>query len=808
MGDVITIDDEGINDENSEVTEVSSVLITKVDTADPLTESEETRKTRKKRVKNGVSDEVDDSVTNSESGLSTCNLTAGEKTEKKVITVTRSTTVKEEVTKKIHDSEEENGLAGAAYRSRLKSDKMTSEEASAFPDIDMLPASSHKLFLYIRNSILHLWHQNPNEELALEAVMKKIEPPYNSDPTLVKRVFAYLDRYGFINFGIYKKIPLMRPKKGRVIVIGAGISGLIAAQQLQHFGLEVFVLEGRDRVGGRIATFRKGHYIADLGAMVVTGLGGNPIATLARQFPMELYRIKTKCPLYEATGNTVPKEKDEMIEKEFNRSLEATSYISHQLDLNMVNGKPVSLGQALEWVIKAQEKSVKESQITHLSKIAELQEQLKGKLKESLAVKTKIVTMHGKYESLREEAEKTKNIQDLFQSRVLARLLNQLHDEWDSFQEAVQNIEKQLEELEANPPCDVYMSSNDRQIFDWHCANLEFANATPLTNLSLKHWDQDDDFELSGSHLTVRNGYSCVPIALSEGLDIRLSNPVNIIKYDCDGVEVTYTTKNNMRGVLRGDAVLCTLPLGVLKQAVAAASNSKSANYQCPPNTVKFDPPLPVWKTNPIQRLGFGNLNKVVLCFDKVFWDANVNLFGHVGQTTNSRGEMFLFWNLYKSPVLIALVAGEAAAVMENVSDDVIISRCLAVLKSIFGNSSVPVPKETIVTRWRTDPWAKGSYSFVSTGASGCDYDILASPVKGAARDPQNSGPSKASPRLFFAGEHTIRNYPATVHGAMLSGLREAGRIADALFGKPYAPKLTHKRSPVPSSVPDLITLQ
>ena len=71
-----------------------------------------------------------------------------------------------------------------------------------------------------------------------------------------------------------------------------------------------------------------------------------------------------------------------MIEKEFNRSLESTSYISHQLDLNMVNGKPVSLGQALEWVIKAQEKSVKESQITHLSKIAELQEQLKGKLKE------------------------------------------------------------------------------------------------------------------------------------------------------------------------------------------------------------------------------------------------------------------------------------------------------------------------------------------------------------------------------------------------------------------------------------------
>jgi len=42
-------------------------------------------------------------------------------------------------------------------------------------------------------------------------------------------------------------------------------------------------------------------------------------------------------------------------------------------------------------------------------------------------------------------------------------------------------------------------------------------------------------------------------------------------------------------------------------------------------------------------------------------------------------------------------------------------------------------------------------------------------------------------PRLFFAGEHTIRNYPATVHGALLSGLREAERIADQFLGAPYA---------------------
>lgn len=48
----------------------------------------------------------------------------------------------------------------------------------------------------------------------------------------------------------------------------------------------------------------------------------------------------------------VPKEKDEMVEQEFNRLLEATSYLSHQLDFNVLNNKPVSLGQALEVVIQ------------------------------------------------------------------------------------------------------------------------------------------------------------------------------------------------------------------------------------------------------------------------------------------------------------------------------------------------------------------------------------------------------------------------------------------------------------------------
>lgn len=119
--------------------------------------------------------------------------------------------------------------------------------------------------------------------------------------------------------------------------------------------MEVVVLEARDRVGGRIATFRKGPYIADLGAMVVTGLGGNPVTVLSRQINMELTKISQKCPLYESNGTTVPKDKDEMVEREFNRLLEATSYLSHSLDFNHCNGKPVSLGKGFFSIILSKE---------------------------------------------------------------------------------------------------------------------------------------------------------------------------------------------------------------------------------------------------------------------------------------------------------------------------------------------------------------------------------------------------------------------------------------------------------------------
>ncbi|XP_026733503.1 lysine-specific histone demethylase 1A-like isoform X1 [Trichoplusia ni] len=444
-----------------------------------------------------------------------------------------------------------NSLEGAAFQSRLPFDKMSSLEAECFSDL--VGPSSHT-FVQIRNRILKLWFEDPKKQLTQELAVQKMEAPYNGDPALVMRTHAFLERHGFINYGIYERTtPIPTPPKGKqrpkVIIIGAGVSGLAAARQLLSFGCEVVILEGRDRVGGRIVTYRKGPYVADLGAMVVTGLGGNPVTTLSVQMNMELHKIKQKCPLYEATGNQVPKHKDEMVEREFNRLLDATSYLSHQVDFNYYNDTPVSLGQALEWVIKLQQKNVKHKQIQHHKALITLQERLKTNINKMSDLKELLNSMKTEKDALLVERDKgvtgDASILQEFNLRRLNREMNLLCNEYDALVSTNSTVEEKIAQLETNPPSSVYLSVRDRQILDWHFANLEFANATPLGNLSLKHWDQDDDFEFTGNHLTVRNGYSCVPVALADGLDIRLGTAVTDIQYGGPGVTVKAVSTRN-----------------------------------------------------------------------------------------------------------------------------------------------------------------------------------------------------------------------------------------------------------------------
>ncbi len=137
---------------------------------------------------------------------------------------------------------------------------------------------------------------------------------------------------------------------------------------------------------------------------------------------------------------------------------------------------------------------------------------------------------------------------------------------------------------------------------------------------------------------------------------------------------------------------------------------------------------------------------------------------------TAQRGAFPVFLTQYATPaapILVAMTGGSFARSLEDAPNQVTVDRLMRILRGIFG-ASVPAPTATAMSRWSWNPMAKGSYSHIPPGGSADAFDLLAEPV---------------ADRLFFAGEATSRDHPGTVHGAYLSGLREAERVAERVRG-------------------------
>ena len=262
-------------------------------------------------------------------------------------------------------------------------------------------------------------------------------------------------------------------------------------------------------------------------------------------------------------------------------------------------------------------------------------------------------------------------------------------------------------------------------------------NLGDVNKLSSLDYDQEEKFGVEEALVT--NGYDSIPKFLAKDLDVHLNQRVSKVEYSGDKIFVTHNGT-----VTSADFVLVTVPLGVLKSG-----------------RVEFSPSLPEYKITAIQTVPLNCINKFLLLWDECFWDDEFYI-----SYTPERTDIFnYFVNLkHHLPHLNALITyayADEAIYTETLTDEQVLEHIMKHLRDIYGPET-PAPKTMYRTFWNSDENAYGVYTYPGLGSSPKFFDDLAKSV---------------DDKVFFAGEHTSKKYFSTVHGAYLSGIREADKI-------------------------------
>ncbi|CAL7951393.1 unnamed protein product [Xylocopa violacea] len=302
-------------------------------------------------------------------------------------------------------------------------------------------------------------------------------------------------------------------------------------------------------------------------------------------------------------------------------------------------------------------------------------------------------------------------------------------------------------------------------------------------DLSLVSADQFGSYiEIPGGNVRVPLGYVGVLAPLLRDLPsccLKYCKPVSCIRWGaisdscpravvkcCDGEEFP------------ADYVIVTVSLGVLKHQ----------------HDKLFCPALPAEKVEAICKLGYGYVNKVFLEYARPFWvwkEGGIKFAWSADELADRCDWVKGISNVEElstsQHVLCAWVCGREAADMELCSDEEVVESITRVLRQFTGDPTLPYPANLLRSKWCMDQYFAGSYSYMgmdSTVGHQCD---LASPLPGTCEP--------IPPILLFAGEATIPGHYSTVHGARLSGIREAERIIQLTkrFGGP--PKNTAAKS-------------
>lgn len=487
------------------------------------------------------------------------------------------------------------------------------------------------------------------------------------------------------------------PAPNTAVIVGAGISGLAAADALCARGFKVTVLEGRSRAGGRTFTTK----LPITGAQVEIGAGWihdavSPRNSVAKFVADPSVALATQTDDDEQYAWTIP-------------------------DAPPTAGKIVADRKFTGWEDTA-----------------------------------------GDFEDLIGTAE----------------------DNWA----ANQSLQKYFNDWVAREGLSGEDLAAVRTIIQSGNADLEYG--ATLARISAKFADEGEQGE--GPEKVITKGYGAVVDALLARIRAQPSCGANAVVLNAKVTEIkTVASPAAQRGVYvklstgvaySGKFGVTTLPLGVLKQG-----------------GVKFVPALTTEKQNAVSKLGMGLLNKIVLVYDRPFFNqpgaggaetpAQASWFSPITSPANSRppadGDAYEWWNHARfwpgSNAVVMLIGADTASKWEALNptlpladrDRALAARADALFRQLFPSSGAgaAVLKESFVTRWASDPFSYGSYSYLPVGAT---------------PGMRNKMCAAQSNLLWWAGEACSASFPSTTNGAMDTGVA-AAKAAMVVFRPPLA---------------------
>ncbi|XP_055810597.1 probable polyamine oxidase 5 [Solanum dulcamara] len=520
----------------------------------------------------------------------------------------------------------------------------------------------------------------------------------------------------------------MVTKKPKVVIIGAGMAGLTAANKIYTTAcskelLELCVVEGGNRIGGRIKTSEFVGSRIEMGATWIHGIGGSPVYKIAQEIdsldsdkPWECMDEYLDEPLTIAEGGY-----------ELNSSIvDPISNLFKKL-MDFAQGKPIDDVEFAE---------------TYRSS------------NRNLSVGSFLRKGLDAYWSSMKNQEETPGFDNWTRKSLEEGIFAMLENTQRTYTSA-----GDLETLDFN-------AESEYRMFPGKEITIAKGYSTIVESLASV---------LPAGMIQLGRKVTKIEWQPDDGVNCDVTKPVKLHFYD--------------GAIMYADHVIVTVSLGVLKQGIG---DNTEAMFSPPLPRFKTEAISRLGfgvvnklflqlSPNKDEAMKFPNLQMVFHQSDSKLRHPRIPWW--------MRRTASLCPIYGTSNVLLSWFAGKEALELESLSDEEIIDGFSTMISNLLenskrhlnnthdlcnghANSSIKFDK-VLKSQWGTDPLFLGSYSYVAVGSSGDDLDSMAEPLPKRSNHSFNSPPLQ----ILFAGEATHRTHYSTTHGAYFSGLREANRL-------------------------------